>query len=82
MPGRADHPDIEMAAAMKAKKLRFRHVPDIDVRYAGDWRSATHRENLPREVEPDVTYRDVEVRWHVQARLDHETGETQGRMEP
>jgi hypothetical protein len=31
--------------------------------------SHTERENLPDEVEPGVTYRDVRVRWRAGARL-------------
>jgi hypothetical protein len=38
--------------------------------------SATERENLPDEVEPEVTYRDVRVRWHAAARItDTERGQ-------
>jgi hypothetical protein len=73
MPRRADRPDIELGAAVKARKLRFRRVPDTDVRSAGDWESESERKNLPEEVEPEVTYRDVEVRWY---------GKTKGRKGP
>lgn len=64
---KADRPDIEIGAALKAKKLRFDRVPETEVRYAGDSRSATERENLPREVQSGVTYRDVEIHWHAHA---------------
>ena len=67
MPRRADRPDVEIGAAVKATKLRFARVPDAEVRYVGDSQSATERKNLPEEVEPGVTYRDVEVRWHAHA---------------
>jgi hypothetical protein len=35
----------------------------------GEGHSNTERENLPQEVEPGVTYRDVRVRWRAAARL-------------
>jgi len=35
----------------------------------GEGSSHTERENLPDEVEPGVTYRDIRVRWHAAARL-------------
>lgn len=77
---RSDPPDIERGMAMKAKKLRFDHVPDADVRYTGDSRSATERKNLPEEVEPGVTYRDSEAlrrgEWTTRV------GNTRGRKEP
>jgi hypothetical protein len=87
MPKKTDRPDIEVGASVKAKKLRIDHKPDTGVRYAGDWTTASERMNLPDEVEPGATYRDVEVRWHVEARiaaheLDDEVGKPKGRKEP
>ena len=67
---RKDEPpaaEIEAGATVKAKKLRFERVPETEVRFPGsdEERSGSHteRENLPDEVEPGVTYRDVKVRW-------------------
>ena len=87
MPRRADRPDIELGAAVKAKKLRFKRVPDTDVRQAGDWSSVEERRNLPEEVEPDVTYHDVEVRKYAEARIEvqelhEELGKRKGRKGP
>ena len=69
-PRRKDEPptaEIEAGATVKAKKLRFERVPETEVRFPGsdEERSGSHteRENLPDEVEPGVTYRDVKVRW-------------------
>jgi hypothetical protein len=63
----APAPEIEAAATVKAKKLRFERVPETEVRFPGsdEERSGSHteRENLPDEVEPGVTYRDVKVHW-------------------
>jgi hypothetical protein len=82
--GPAD-PDVEIGAAVRAKKLRFRRKPKVEVttharreidpaladelRIEGDGGSQTERENLPDEVEPGVTYRDVRVRWKAGARV-------------
>jgi hypothetical protein len=82
-------PDVEIGAAVRAKKLRFRRKPEVEVStyseheidpaladelgIEGDGDSHTERENLPEEVEPDVTYRDVRVRWVATARLDGST---------
>jgi hypothetical protein len=79
MPGdddldRIEAPDIEIGAVVRAKKLRFRKVPETSVRFEGepdvDAVSGSERENLPDEVEPGVTYRDVRVRWRAAARID------------
>ena len=76
MPGdrdidRIERPDVEMGARVKAKRLRFRRVPETGVEFSGDVdsESGSERKNLPEEVEPGVTYRDVEVRWRAAAKL-------------
>jgi hypothetical protein len=76
-------PDIEIGARAKARKLRFRRKPETRVEFEGrtrvrsddriedlelDTESRSDRRNLPEEVEPGVTYRDVEVGWAAQAR--------------
>jgi hypothetical protein len=76
-------PDVEIGAHVKARKLRFRTKPDTTVEFRGgtqvrredriedvelDTDSSSERRNLPDEVEPGVTYRDVEVGWRAQAR--------------
>jgi hypothetical protein len=78
----SDEPDIEIGAVVRAKKLRFRKVPKTNVEF--DKRSearlegvapeiesgsGSKRENLPEEVEPNKTYRDVVIRWGAAARL-------------
>ena len=72
---------VEIGVGARAKKLRFRRKPrvemDADVeseinpelaRATERIEGETHavRENLPDEVEPDVTYRDVRVGWLAQ----------------
>ena len=78
-------PDIEVGAVARARKLRFRSKPKSDVEFRGGTRfraddgsveeldletdEQTERRNLPDEVEPGVTYRNVEVGWAARARL-------------
>jgi hypothetical protein len=82
-------PDVEIGAAMRARRLRFRHKPKAEVEFEGGTRirsddrieeieleseSGSERRNLPEEVEPGVTYRDVEVGWaaRVRARMQED----------
>lgn len=66
-------PDVEIAAAARADELRFECKPEVRVTAFADSpaaaESVSERENLPDDVEPGVTYRDVSVRWRVAARL-------------
>jgi hypothetical protein len=66
-------PDIEITALVRADELRFECTPHADVRVhaesPADAERVSDRENLPDEVEPGVTYRDVAVTWRVAARL-------------
>jgi hypothetical protein len=69
-----EQPDVEIGAVVRAKKLRFRKKPETEVRVEGepgvDRESGSSRENLPDEVEPGVTYRDVRVVWRAAGRID------------
>ena len=79
-----DEPDIQIGAAAKAKKLRFKKKPETQVEFEKHGEanledlapeldiqtaSGSKRENLPDEVEPGVTYRDVQVRWGAAAKI-------------
>ena len=68
-------PDIEVSTRVRAKELRFGRVPETKVSFFGEpayeASSEVDRENLPEEVEPGVTYKDVEVRWRAGARIVH-----------
>jgi hypothetical protein len=59
-------PDVELTAEVKSRWLRFGKVPETEVRFTGypedESASGTERENLPREVQQDVTYRDSRIR--------------------
>jgi hypothetical protein len=83
-----DDPDVEIGAAVRARRLRFRKKPQVDVKtrghvevhpeladeldLKGEGGSRAERENLPDEVEPGVTYRDVRVGWRAGAKLRHD----------
>jgi len=79
-PDRVEDADVEIGAAVKAKRLRFKRSPETKVELHGEVReqgrqsdvettSGSERHNLPDEVEPGVTYRDVRVRWRAAAKL-------------
>ena len=67
-------PDVEIAASVRADEVRFECKPEVRVgAYANAPATAelvSERENLPDELEPGVTYRDISVRWRLAARLD------------
>jgi hypothetical protein len=83
-----DDPDVEIGATARARRLRFRKKPRVnvetrgyvdvhpeladelnDLNLEGEGGSHAERENLPDEVEPGVTYRDVRVGWRAGAKL-------------
>jgi hypothetical protein len=67
-------PDVEMTVSLRADELRFGCKPEVKVVAHADSpataESQSERENLPDELEPGVTYRDLAVRWRVAARLN------------
>jgi hypothetical protein len=69
--------DVDVTTRVRAKELRFGSVPEVRVWFAGEpgfkASSLTERKNLPDEVEPGVTYRDVDVRWEARATIVHPT---------
>jgi len=84
-PDRIENADVEIGASVKAKRLRFRRKPETEVDFHGELQepegrgdlrtaSGSERENLPKEIEPGVTYRDIRVRWRAAARLDEPRG--------
>ena len=77
-----DEPDIEIGAVVRAKKLRFKKTPKTNVEFTKESKvelegaspeietaSGSKRENLPEEVEPNKTYRDVHIRWGAAAKI-------------
>jgi hypothetical protein len=59
---------------VKARELRFEEVPETEVRPPAQ----TDRENLPEEVEPDVTYRNPRIRLRIASALVDAEGDPQG----
>ena len=59
---------------MRARELRFEEVPETEVRPPAQ----TDRENLPEEVEPDVTYRNPRVRLRIASALVDAGDDPQG----
>lgn len=61
-----DSADLTITATVTARELRFETVPDAKVEFTGQPRRETEwdavRENLPRPVQPGVTYRDIGIR--------------------
>jgi hypothetical protein len=58
--------DLAITAHVTARELHFETVPDVNVEFTGQPKRETEwsavRENLPRPVQPGVTYRDIGVR--------------------
>ena len=65
--------DIAITATVRAKELRFEIVPNPTVEFPGNPKRDTvwdaERENLPRPVEPGVTYRDIGIRLKIVSRF-------------
>ncbi len=81
-PDDLESPVLDIQAAVKADSVRFEEGPETDVEVTGEAEdrtsveqpeveggTASERENLPDEVEPGVTYRDVRVRWRAAAQF-------------
>jgi hypothetical protein len=58
-------PDLSITARVTADSLRFEKVPDPKVEFTGKPRRDTvwksERENLPQQVQPGVTYRNIGI---------------------
>src|SRR5688572_27555 len=66
-------PDVEMSFSVRAEELRFECEPHVDVVACADSPATaelqSERENLPDEIEPGATYRNVALRWRAAAWL-------------
>ena len=86
---RSDEPraaDVEIGVTARARRLRFNRKPEAEVEFRGspevESDSHSERKNLPDEVEPGRTYRDVRVGWVGGARLgEHTVEELEERIE-
>ncbi|HVF45163.1 MAG TPA: hypothetical protein VM936_19210 [Pyrinomonadaceae bacterium] len=58
-------PDLSITASVTADSLRFEKVPNPNVEFTGKPRRETvwesERQNLPQQVQPGVTYRDIGI---------------------
>ncbi|HEY9285782.1 MAG TPA: hypothetical protein VIP46_20195 [Pyrinomonadaceae bacterium] len=84
-----DEADVAITANVTASSLRFEAVPDVTVEFPGRPRRETaweaERTNLPRPVQPGVTYRDVGVRLKIVsvfADIDRIVAEALGEVPP
>ena len=84
-----DVADLAITANVTAQSLRFETVPNVTVEFPGKPRRETaweaERTNLPRPVQPGVTYRDVGVRLKIVsvfADIDRIVAEALGEVPP
>ena len=70
-PPADEQADVSIEARVTAKEVRHLKRPRTRSRIVGDAdeESRSERENLPRQVEPGVAYRDVKVAWRLGGRL-------------
>jgi hypothetical protein len=63
--GSGAEPDLSINARVTADSLRFEKVPNPNVEFTGKPRRETvwesERQNLPQQVQPGVTYRDIGI---------------------
>ena len=68
-PAAVEDVDLGITARVTARELRFEKVPNTKVEFPGKPRRETvwqtERENLPDEVRPGVTYRDIGIRLRI-----------------
>lgn len=68
-PAAVEDVDLAITARVTARELRFEKVPNPKVEFTGKPRRETlwqtERENLPDEVRPGVTYRDIGIRLRI-----------------
>ena len=72
-PPAETQPDVAILARVQAKELRFEVVPKVTVTFDDEHRNHTvwksERTNLPDEVQPHVTYRDIGIRLTITSTL-------------
>ena len=68
-----DKDDVLILANLTAKELEFETVPTPTVEFPGTHERKSiwtaERTNLPEEVQPGVTYRDIGIRLHISTRF-------------
>ena len=65
--------DVEMKFSVRAREVRLECEPKVEIEVYADSPATAEcessRENLPDQLAPGVTYRDIAVRWRAAARL-------------
>ncbi len=65
--------DVSITGTVTARELKFETVPNPKVEFPGNPERVTvweaDRENLPRPVEPGVTYRNIGIRLRITSRF-------------
>lgn len=60
-----DNADVSITASVTARELKFEAVPNPNVEFTGNHERVTiwdaNRQNLPRPVQPFVTYRNIGI---------------------
>src|SRR5919202_933961 len=87
--GAGAQPDLSITARVTARELRFEKVPNPKVDFTGRPRRETvwesERENLPKQVQPGVTYRDIGITLRITsvfADIDRIVAEALGEVPP
>ena len=85
----AAEPDLAIDARVTARELLFRKVPTPRVEFTGRPRRETvwesERQNLPEEVQPGVTYRDIGITLRIRsvfADIERIVAEALGEIPP
>jgi hypothetical protein len=85
----AENADLAITARVTARELLFRKVPNPRVEFTGRPRRETvweaERQNLPEEVQPGVTYRDIGITLRITsvfADIDRIVAEALGEIPP
>lgn len=73
-PKNPKNADVEIEVGARARELRFKEVPETEVRFWGspghESASGSDRENLPDTVERGVPYRNGGIWWRAASKLD------------
>ncbi len=84
-----ENADLAITARVTARELRFEKTPNTKVEFTGQPRRETlwktERENLPEQVQPGVTYRDIGIRLRITsvfADIDRIVAEALGEIPP
>ncbi|HLM57273.1 MAG TPA: hypothetical protein VK422_14260 [Pyrinomonadaceae bacterium] len=88
-PPAVDAADVSITGRVTARELRFEKVPNTSVEFTGRPKRETvweaERQNLPPQVQPGVTYRDIGITLRITsvfADIDRIVAEALGEIPP